>query len=338
MAAGGGRNGHLDYQKLDDPVDEGPWHDGPLLVAWGAEEMYKPTKKSGTIGQKGHSVCPWFLKKRWYDLEATQATVDVRGVWPSDLKTRAASPPGCPLAVYGAWKAARDQPEFVQAFLMLCAMLDALLPLEGRSNRSASLGVALSAVYSLPIWLPTFGDLHTEWWAVARLPDEDVDDLKRLIAESRLSRRGPFGGGGRSSGSADGDGTGDGPPGKVHVEADYGLGRFDPKDIEHLMPSLGNPVVDAVRWEVWRVAPSVLLELDSMNLDNACMRSVANLAGHSDDGARFVRELFSIFQRNDADVRTYRNPSAAITSAVRKEMDRLRPDIERGRSVLLSFA
>lgn len=45
-------------------------------------------------GQKGHSVCPWFMKKRWYDISATQVSIDVRGIWPSDVKTRAASPPG----------------------------------------------------------------------------------------------------------------------------------------------------------------------------------------------------------------------------------------------------
>ncbi|CAE7316410.1 unnamed protein product, partial [Symbiodinium sp. CCMP2456] len=265
----------LKYRGLDDKVDEGPWREGPLIVAWGAEEIYKTTQKSGAIGQKGHSVCPWFMKKRWYDISGTQVSIDVRGVWPSDVKTRAASPPGNPLCVYGAWKAARDQEEFPAAFVMLCGILDTLLHVEGRSvlqiicshgrNRSATLGVALSAVYDIPIWLPTFGDLHTEWWAIARLPDEDIEDLKVVRVLRRAKMRG---------------------------QEMWG---------QAYMPSLGNPVVDAVRFDVWKVAPSVLLELDG---------------------------------ENDADLRTYRNPSAAITSACRKEMDRLRPEVpaSQGRS------
>ncbi|CAE7919669.1 unnamed protein product, partial [Symbiodinium sp. KB8] len=203
-------------------------------------------------------------------------------------------------------------------------------------NRSASLAVALSAVYSIPLWLPTFGDLHQEWWAIAKLPKEDVEDLKDLVAH-RGPRRGPFmhmprapevpppGVGPSSSDQPPADvGPGAGPaPNQVHVEADYGLGRYDPSQLENYMPSLGNPAVD-VRFEVWKVAPSVLLELDGLGVDNA----VANIAGHSDQGARFVRELFMVFQReNDVDLRTYRNPSAAITSAIRKEMDRMRPEI-----------
>ena len=44
----------LDYQSLEDKVDEGPWHDGPLLVAWGAEEIYRTTSKSGTVGSPMH--------------------------------------------------------------------------------------------------------------------------------------------------------------------------------------------------------------------------------------------------------------------------------------------
>ncbi|OLQ13758.1 hypothetical protein AK812_SmicGene2191 [Symbiodinium microadriaticum] len=163
------------------------------------------------------------------------------------------------------------------------------------------------------------------------------EDLKDLVAH-RGPRKGPFmhiprapevpppGVEASSSDKPPGDvGPGAGPaPNQVHVEADYGMGRYDPSQLEHQMPSLGNPAIDAVRFEVWKVAPSVLLELDGLGVDNA----VANIAGHSDQGARFIRELFMIFQReNDVDLRTYRNPSAAITSAVRKEMDRMRPEI-----------
>ena len=125
-------------------------------------------------------------------------------------------------------------------------------------NRSASLAVALSAVYSIPLWLPTFGDLHQEWWAIAKLPKEDVEDLKDLVAH-RGPRRGPFmhmprapevpppGVGPSSSDQPPADvGPGAGPaPNQVHVEADYGLGRYDPSQLENYMPSLGNPAVDA---------------------------------------------------------------------------------------------
>lgn len=44
-------------------------------------------------GQKGHSVCPYFLKKRWYDINGTQCQIDVRGSWPND-KFREKAPPG----------------------------------------------------------------------------------------------------------------------------------------------------------------------------------------------------------------------------------------------------
>ena len=109
-------------------------------------------------------------------------------------------------------------------------------------------------MFGLPLWLPTFGDLHSEWWAIARLPEEDIDELKDLVA-SRGPRRGPFaaapgpGSMGRPGSAAGDEQTekSEKPPvrGEVRCEADYGLGRFDPKDLEDCMPSLGNPVVDA---------------------------------------------------------------------------------------------
>ena len=37
---------------------------------------------------------PAFIKKRFYDVNGTQVTVDVRGMWPSDTGARAASSPG----------------------------------------------------------------------------------------------------------------------------------------------------------------------------------------------------------------------------------------------------
>ena len=40
----------LCYIGVDDHIDEGPWYHGPLLVAWGAEEQYHPSGRSGSIG------------------------------------------------------------------------------------------------------------------------------------------------------------------------------------------------------------------------------------------------------------------------------------------------
>ena len=52
------KNEDLDYRSLDEPVDEGPWHDGPLIVAWGAEEVYHTTKKSGSVGSlSAFTIC-----------------------------------------------------------------------------------------------------------------------------------------------------------------------------------------------------------------------------------------------------------------------------------------
>ncbi|OLP96415.1 hypothetical protein AK812_SmicGene21370 [Symbiodinium microadriaticum] len=148
-----------------------------------------------------------------------------------------------PLCVYGTWKAAARRSH-------------------GR-NRSASIGVTLSAILNLRIWLPTSGDAHRN--------------------------------GGRS-------------------------------------PAFGRGCKDSsrptVRLEIWRVAPAVLLELDDLGLDDQCVR-----------GASFIRELFQVFQRDLAalslresgSLRKYENPSAAAARAVRKEMDRLRDDRDRGR-------
>lgn len=40
----------LDYVGVDDHIDEGPWYNGPLIVAWGAEEAYHPSGRAGSIG------------------------------------------------------------------------------------------------------------------------------------------------------------------------------------------------------------------------------------------------------------------------------------------------
>ncbi|CAE7707455.1 mao [Symbiodinium sp. CCMP2592] len=212
---------------------------------------------------------------------------------------------------------------------MLCAILEGLFKVDGRSvlqiicshgkNRSAALAVALSALFECPVWLPSCGDAFSEWWAVAQLPGEIIQQLEEWRSESRS---GPY----RPAHPA-------GVPGPRTPPADapggpyFGHGTFGVEAVVAAMPSVGNPLLDAVRLDVWRVAPGVLLEFDELRLDEKCMRAVGNLAGHSDDGAKFVREIFQVLQRNSADLRTYSNPSAAITSACRKELDRLRPEI-----------
>ncbi|CAE7739957.1 mao [Symbiodinium sp. CCMP2592] len=262
---------------------------------------------------------PWFLKKRWLDVEGTHVTVDVRGIWNSDVKARESCPPGNPLVKLATFNGPFSQPEYQPCFELLCPIVEALSKIDGRSilqiicshgrNRSATLGVGLSAVYDIPVWLPTFGGLQKEWWAIAKLPDDVMGSLRQYQAVARgpvpPPTAPPFDGAGR----------------------DYGHGVFDPNGLEGSMPSVGNAVLDAVRLDVWKVAPSVLIELDQLQIDERCMRSVANLAGHSDDGAKFVRELFQVIQRENSDRSQYDNPAAAITSAVRKELDRLRPNI-----------
>ncbi|OLP76791.1 hypothetical protein AK812_SmicGene43231 [Symbiodinium microadriaticum] len=99
----------LDYEKLVEPIDEGEFWQGPLIVCWGAEELYATTSRTGAVRQKGHSCMPPFLKRRWYDAKATQVQVDVRN----------------PLCVYGSWKGAADQPEFPAAFVMVYWLLQA---------------------------------------------------------------------------------------------------------------------------------------------------------------------------------------------------------------------
>ncbi|CAE6925898.1 unnamed protein product [Symbiodinium sp. CCMP2592] len=133
----GGRNGprraneDLDYEQLEGNIDEGSFWQGPLIVAWGAEETYATSSRTGVVRQKGHSVMPAFLKKRWYELMGTQTSIDVRGMWPNDKE--AARVAGNPLCVYAAWRAAFEQQEFIPAFLVCYNLLQALVPLEGRS-------------------------------------------------------------------------------------------------------------------------------------------------------------------------------------------------------------
>ncbi|CAE7769909.1 mao [Symbiodinium sp. CCMP2592] len=269
---------------------------------------------------------PAFIKRRFYECNATQCQIDVRGIWVSDTAARAASVPGNPLMKFGAFNGPFQQPEFQACFMLLCTVLEGLYKVDGRSvlqiicshgkNRSAVLAVSLSAVFRVPCWLPSFGDAHDEWWCVASLPPDVMTQLEAFRNESRgLPARPPATGTG-----VPGPRT---PPGGMYV----GHGTFDPSDLVGAMPSVGNPLLDAVRLDVWRVAPGVLLELDELRLDEKCMRAVGNLAGHSTDGAKFVREIFQVLQRENTDLATYSNPSAAITSACRKELDRLRPEI-----------
>ncbi|CAE7228982.1 mao [Symbiodinium sp. CCMP2592] len=273
---------------------------------------------------------PALLKKRFYDVGGTQVQVDVRGIWDSDTAARAAGIPGNPMVKLGAFKGPYSQEEFKPCFILLVAILEGLFKVDGRSvlsvicshgrNRSATLVVALSALFEVPMWLPSYGDAapSQEWWCIASLPNEILQQLEDWRSEAR---GGPF----RHGRAVPAPHTPPGPPpgGPYH-----GHGTFDPADLTGAMPSVGNPLVDAVRLDIWKVAPGVLLELDELRLDEKCIRAVANIAGHSDDGAKFVREIFQVLQRNSADLRTYSNPSAAITSAVRKELDRLRPEIQ----------
>jgi len=39
----------LEYERLDEPIDEGEFWQGPLIIAWGAEEMYATTSRSGVV-------------------------------------------------------------------------------------------------------------------------------------------------------------------------------------------------------------------------------------------------------------------------------------------------
>ncbi|CAE7312023.1 mao [Symbiodinium sp. CCMP2592] len=258
---------------------------------------------------------PGLLKRRWYDVNGTQCSVDVRGIWDNDAGARNAAAPGNPLCKLAAFRGPFQQEEFRPCFVMLCAILEGLFKVDGRSvlqiicshgkNRSAALAVALSALFECPVWLSSYGDAFSEWWAVAQLPGEIIQQLEEWRSESRS-----------------------GHIARLTLRAFRDLEPRLPMHLEGRTLATGrNPLLDAVRLDVWRVAPGVLLELDELRLDEKCMRAVGNLAGHSDDGAKFVREIFQVLQRNSADLRTYSNPSAAITSACRKELDRLRPEI-----------
>ncbi|CAE7331149.1 unnamed protein product, partial [Symbiodinium necroappetens] len=69
----------LPYESRELPIDEGQYYSGPLIITYGAEEMYNPSGRTGAVRQKGHSCMPAFIKKRFYDVNGTQVTVDVRG-------------------------------------------------------------------------------------------------------------------------------------------------------------------------------------------------------------------------------------------------------------------
>lgn len=192
------------------------------------------------------------------------------------------APRGNPLCKLASFMGPFNQPEYKVAFELLCPILESLAKLDGRSilqivcswmqsvvscrscavvccfralcfcrlrgshgrNRSATLGVGLSAVYDIPVWLPTFGDLSHEWWAVAKLPDEVMDTLRSFQVNTHPippprtpTPPGPA--------AADGDGDGGGGGG---ANPDYGHGTFDPTALEGSMPSVGNAVLDSVTW------------------------------------------------------------------------------------------
>ena len=87
---------------------------------------------------------------------------------------------------------------------------------------------------NLPIWLPTFGDARSEWWAIARLPDDDVAYLKELVAHRPGAIPAPR--------------TPPGPPpGGPHGPLAY-KGTFDENDLAGSMPSIGHPMRDAAPW------------------------------------------------------------------------------------------
>ena len=93
--------------------------------------------------------------------------------------------------------------------------------------------MGLSAVYDIPVWLPTFGDLTQEWWAVAKLPDDVMAQLKEMQMAMRpvAAPRTP-----------------PGPPPFDGAGRDYGHGQFDPNSLIGSMPSVGNAVLDSVSW------------------------------------------------------------------------------------------
>ena len=107
--------------------------------------------------------------------------------------------------------------------------------------------MGLSALYDIPVWLPTFGDLSQEWWAVAKLPDDVMAQLKEMQMAWRpvAAPRTP-----------------PGPPPFDGAGRDYGHGQFDPNSLIGSMPSVGNAVLDSVTWPQGIIFewPSGLLE------------------------------------------------------------------------------
>ena len=55
MPSSDGRNGprraneDMDYEQLEDNIDEGSYWQGPLIVCWGAEETYATSSRSGVV-------------------------------------------------------------------------------------------------------------------------------------------------------------------------------------------------------------------------------------------------------------------------------------------------
>ncbi|CAE7467291.1 unnamed protein product [Symbiodinium sp. CCMP2592] len=227
----------LNYQTLEGNIDEGTFWDGPLLVAYGIEEMYN------TTGQKGHSCMPAWLKRRWYEVNGTQVSIDIRGMWPSDTQARAEGVEGNPLTTFAVFEGPYNQTEFAPCFRVLAKMLQAMKEIEGSHGRvrSASLVVGLSALYGVPLWLPSFGDVSNEWWAIGSLPETVVTQL-RIYASDRVAA--PQTPPGPPPGAA-------GPPDPANAAApgrpQY-RGTFGAAEAQIAMPATGNEILDAVPW------------------------------------------------------------------------------------------
>ena len=128
--------------------------------------------------------------------------------------------------------------------------------------RSASLVVGLSALYEIPCWLPSFGDVGNEWWAVAGLPDHIKTQLRIYASDPVRQPQTP---------------PGPPPAGsrvQYHGTRRSGIGSSMPFRgcIESDSLSISPFGLPEVRMDIWKVAPATLLELDELELDEKCIR------------------------------------------------------------------